>query len=268
MHSYICTTCGVAYPPSAEPPAVCKICDEERQYINSAGQAWTTLAELEANNRNDIREQEEGLHGICTTPQIAIGQRALFIEQPGGGVLWDTTPLISRDTVDFIKARGGLRAIAISHPHFYGTMADWSERLGNVPVYLHEDDRQWAMRPATNTVFWSGETHDLGDGVTLVRCGGHFEGSTALHWAGGAAGKGALFTADTIMVVPDPRWMSFMRSYPNAIPTNAKTVRRITTAVAPFAFDRMYGGWWDRICPTNAQSRLAASAERYIAAIS
>ena len=70
------------------------------------------------------------------------------------------------------------------------------------------------------------------------------------------------------MVNPDPRWMSFMRSYPNAIPVNAATVRRITGKLEPFAFDRMYGGWWDRVCATDAKARMRKSAERYIAAIS
>ena len=58
------------------------------------------------------------------------------------------------------------------------------------------------------------------------------------------------------MVNPDPRWMSFMWSYPNAIPVNAATVRHITGKLEPFAFDRMYGGWWDRVCATDAKARL------------
>jgi hypothetical protein len=62
--------------------------------------------------------------------------------------------------------------------------------------------------------------------------------------------------------------MSFMRSYPNALPVNAKTVRSIVGTLEPFAFDRMYGGWWDRVCVSGARARLHASAERYIAAIS
>jgi hypothetical protein len=66
-----------------------------------------------------------------------------------------------------------------------------------------------------------------------VRCGGHFPGSAVLHWADGADGRGALFTGDTIQVVSDRRWVSFMYSYPNLIPTNAATVRQIVAAVAP-----------------------------------
>ena len=40
---------------------------------------------------------------------------------------------------------------------------------------------------------------------TVIRVGGHFPGSCALHWPHGSAGKGSLFSGDTIQVVPDNR---------------------------------------------------------------
>ena len=81
---------------------------------------------------------------------------------------------------------GGISAIAVSHPHFYSSMVEWSRAFGGVPIYLHAADRQWVMRPDKGIVFWEGETRALGDGLTLIRCGGHFDGGTVLHWAGGA----------------------------------------------------------------------------------
>jgi hypothetical protein len=267
VSSFICTTCGVGYAPTERPPTHCAICEDERQYVNAAGQSWTTLAELQETHRNDIRELEPGLFGIGTTPQIAIGQRALFIPQPGGGVLWDCTPLVTGEAVDFINSHGGLRAIAISHPHFYSSMIDWSAALGGVPIHLHEANRDFVMRPSDRISYWQSESLDLGQGLTLARCGGHFEGSSVLHWASGAGGDGVLMTGDTIMVVPDTRWMSFMYSYPNLIPLPAREVRRIAACVESFRFERIYAAWWDRVCRENAKARLAASVERYLAAI-
>ena len=267
MQSYICTTCGVGHAPSATPPSHCAICEDERQYVNGNGQGWTTLAELQAAHQNDIREQEPGLYGIGATPQIGIGQRALYIQQPGGGVLWDCTPLVTDAAVAEIKGLGGLRAIAISHPHFYASMVDWSEAFGGVPIHLHEANRQYVMRLSEHIAYWSGETLDLGQGVTLVRSGGHFVGSSVLHWVAGAGGKGVLMTGDSIMVVPDTRWVSFMYSYPNLIPLPAREVRRIAGTVAPLAFDRIYSAWWDRVLKQDAKARLAASVERYLSAI-
>lgn len=266
MPAFICTTCGVATA-APSPPDRCAICADERQYVNAAGQSWTTLAALRQTHRNDIRELEPGLLGIGTAPQIAIGQRALFIAQPGGGILWDCTPLVTDAAVARIAALGGARAIAVSHPHFFAAMADWSEALGGVPIHLHAELRRHVQQPSPRLAYWQGDSFDLGHGVGLVHCGGHFTGSTALHWAGGAGGKGALFTADTIMVVPDTSWVSFMYSYPNLIPLPARAVRRLAASVAPYDFDRLYGGWWDRVLRADAKARLAASVERYVAAI-
>lgn len=267
MNSYICTTCGVGYAPSVAPPEHCAICADERQYLNANGQNWTTLAELQATHQIEFREQEPGVVGIGATPQIAIGQRMLLIRQPGGGVLWDCTPLVTDAALAEIKALGGVQAIAISHPHFYSSMVDWSEALGGVPIHIHEANRPYVMRPSERVNYWSGETLDLGQGVSLIRCGGHFEGSTVLHWPG-VDGKGVLMTGDTIMVVPDTRWVSFMYSYPNLIPLPAREVNRIVGCVEGFAYDRIYAAWWDRVMKHDAKARVRASAERYVTAIS
>lgn len=267
MQSYFCVTCGTGFPPTNEPPASCPICEDERQYVRAGGQEWTTLAELKRKHRSDLREVEPGLWGIGAEPGIGIGQRALFIAQPGGGVMWDCTPLVTDEAVAKLEDLGGVRAIAISHPHFFTAMNEWSAALGDVPIVLHEALRRHVVHEGPNVTYWSGETHDLGQGVTLVRGGGHFTGSTYLHWAGGASGKGALMTADTIMVVPDSRWASFMYSYPNLIPLPAREVRRIVATTAPFAFDRIYSAWWDRVMAEDAKARLQASADRYIAAL-
>lgn len=267
MPSYICTTCGVGYAETEAPREVCLVCADDRQYVNASGQAWTTLDELREDHVNELREVEPGLTGIASKPQVAIGQRALWIEQPDGGVMWDCTPVITDEALAAIKAKGGIKAIAISHPHFYSTMVDWSRALGGVPIYLHEDNRDWVMRPDPAVEFWTGETKEIAAGITLVRVAGHFPGSTVLHWADGAEGRGVLMTGDSIMVVPDTRWVSFMYSFPNLIPMNAKGVERIVKAVKPFAYDRIYSGWWDRVLDHDAKAAMGRSADRYIAAI-
>ncbi len=87
-----------------------------------------------------------------------------------------------------------------------------------------------------------------------------------LHWRDGADGRGVLLSADTIHVVADPRWATFMYSPPNAIPMSASKIRRIVAAVEPFAYDRIYGGFGG-IMDGNAKAKVHASAERYIRAI-
>jgi glyoxylase-like metal-dependent hydrolase (beta-lactamase superfamily II) len=264
---YICVTCGVQHADSAHPPERCAICEDDRQYVGREGQRWTTLKEMQTTHRNQLDVEGPELISIGTEPKFAIGQRALHVRTADGNVLWDCISLIDDRSVGAIQALGGVTAIAISHPHFYSSMVEWSRALGNVPVYLHAADGEWVMRPHSAIVFWHGETHELAPGLTLIRCGGHFPGGTVLHWAGGAQGRGALLSGDVIQVCPDRKSVSFMYSYPNYIPLNATAVRRILAAVEPFAFDQIYGAWFGQNIGANAKQVLRRSADRYIAAI-
>jgi hypothetical protein len=74
-------------------------------------------------------------------------------------------------------------------------------------------------------------------------------------------------TGDIAMVAMDRRSVSFMYSYPNYIPLNAAAVRGIANVVAPLAFDRIYGAWWDRNIAGDAKALFDASVRRYLAAI-
>ena len=123
-----------------------------------------------------------GLTGFAVEPGFAIGQRALLVREADGCVLWDCVPLVTPEAIAHVRSLGGLKAIAVSHPHFYGAVADWSEAFGGVPVYLHGDDRQWITRPHPAIVAWSGESHRISDDIALVRTGGHFAGGTIMHW--------------------------------------------------------------------------------------
>ena len=266
MPNFICTTCGVQYTESDEPPTECSICTDERQFVGWTGQQWTTLANLRESHRNVVRLEEAGLFGIGTEPSFAIGQRALLITRPEGNILWDCIPLIDDGLVEMVKGIGGISAIAISHPHYYTGMVEWS-RAFDCPIYLHAADRQSVMRPDSAIEFWEGDTRELGKGITLLRCGGHFEGGSVLHWPEGAGGNGVILSGDILQVVQDRRWVSFMYSYPNLIPLPASTVRRIVDAVESFEFDRIYGAWWGKTVFTDAKEAVHRSPDRYIRAI-
>lgn len=265
MTAWICATCGVQHADTARPPEVCAICADERQYVPPGGQRWTALDELAAaGHRCDARELEPGLLGIGVEPQFGIGQRALVVRTPAGNLLWDVPGFLDRHAIDRVREFGGLAAVAASHPHFYGVMTEWSHAFGGVPILVPEADREWVMRPDPTVELWSG-TREVLPGVTLVQCGGHFAGSAVVHWRDGAEGAGALLTGDTITVVPDLAHVSFMRSYPNLIPLPPEEVHRILAAVAPYAYDRMYGGWWGRVIPGGAKAAVRRSADRYVA---
>jgi len=261
----MCMTCGVQFAPSSAPPSRCDICEDERQYVGWSGQQWGTLDDLQRDHINEIRD-DLGLTGIGTKPGFAIGQRALLVRSPGGNLLWDCITLLDDATADSVRQLGGVHAIAISHPHYYSSMVEWSRRF-NAPIYLHAADREWVMRPDDAIEFWSEEIKLLWDGMTLIRAGGHFAGGTVLHLRSGAEGKGALLAGDILQVAQDRRWVSFMYSYPNYIPLPASEIDRIVAAVEPFEFDRIYGAWWDRNVESDAKAAVRRSAERYKTAL-
>ena len=267
MPNYICMTCGVQHAATDAPPEHCPICEDDRQYIGVKGQRWTTIDEMQKEYHNRIEQVDPNITGIGTVPGFAIGQRALLIQTPEGNVLWDCISLLDDATLEAVRALGGISAIATSHPHTIGSLVEWSHAFDNAPIYWHVDNHDWVMRPDPNFVFWTGEASELIGGLTLIRCGGHFPGSTVLYWPDGAEGRGALLTGDTMQVAQDRRHVSFMYSYPNMIPLNAKTVQNIVESVEPHGFDRIYGGWWDLIIKSGAKAAVKRSAERYIQAI-
>jgi glyoxylase-like metal-dependent hydrolase (beta-lactamase superfamily II) len=264
MPIWICATCANHYPEGGSPPAACVICSDERQWVPASGQRWTTPEELAAaGHRGEVREVEPGLLGIGVDPPVAIGQRALLVRTAEGNLLWDPPGYLDELSVQAVADAGGLRAVAASHPHFYGSITEWG-RIFDAEVLLSEADAAWLTRPPERPpVTWSGSLTVL-PGVTLVQCGGHFPGSAVLHWAEGAGGAGALLSGDTIFVTPGEDRVTFVRSAPNRLPLPERAVRRVVEAVRPYAFDRIYGGWWKPVLRRDARAVVERSAERYI----
>lgn len=186
MPLHLCETCGTQYAETPAPPEHCPVCEDERQYVGWNGQRWTTHEALARKYTLRI-EEDAGLLGLSLPSDFAIPQRALHLPTDAGRLLWECISLVTDEAVTALKARGGVDRMVISHPHFYTSMVEWSEALGGVPILLHEADREWVRRPSANIRFWSGDVLRLSEDVTLIRCGGHFPGSTALHWKRGRA---------------------------------------------------------------------------------
>jgi glyoxylase-like metal-dependent hydrolase (beta-lactamase superfamily II) len=259
MERLICVACGTQFPDAPEPPPACPICADPRQYVPPEGQRWTTLAELRATHANAVRREGE-LVGIGSEPKFAIGQRALLVPYGASNLLWDCVSLFDEASAAEIERRGGLAAIAISHPHYYSSMAEWAEHFG-CPIHLHAADAEWIMRPDPAIAAWDGDTLELDHGVTLIRGGGHFRGATMLHR------PGMLLSGDVIQVIPDRSHVAFMWSYPNLVPLPEETVRAVAGSVEPFEFDAIYGAWWGTVVAPGAKDVVRRSAERYARAL-
>jgi hypothetical protein len=257
---YICTTCGVQYPPSDTPPRTCKICEDDRQYVNPHGQSWTILTELKHQHKNVIEQVAPNLYAIYTGPAFGIGQRAHLLVTPGGNILWDCISLIDDETIAAVNKLGGIKAIALSHPHYFSTMVEWSKAFDDATIYINAHDEEWLTRRDAPLNLWSRQELKLWDGISLICCGGHFPGGSVLY---SPQNEGMLLIGDVIQVSPDLKTVSFMYSYPNLIPLPKKDLLQIQDAVSHVKYQSMYGAF-GRYILKDAMAAMEFSVKRYL----
>ncbi|KAL8951986.1 MAG: hypothetical protein Q9222_002078 [Ikaeria aurantiellina] len=288
----ICKACGSQYDAikGEHPKHSENTLQDPRQFVPPSGQQWTNLRSVRESHKNKWKQDAVNpkIWSIWTEPKVrnnecfgsdyvpdhtslkfAIGQRAILVENTNGNVLWDLITLLDDSTIEFIKSRGGLKAIVISHPHFYTTYIEWAQTF-DCPVYLSTEDKEWLCRGLptdVNTIFIGGtvKATEILPGVTAITAGGHFPGSLVLHW------DDHLFIADTIMTVPVSQLLAFFAfnirlirtqsaytphprppgqtsytfqwSIPNMIPLGPDDIWSIWQAMKPYDFHTTFGGF-------------------------
>ncbi|KAI9009903.1 beta-lactamase-like protein [Gaertneriomyces semiglobifer] len=264
----ICVACGTYYPRSGSLARTnCAVCDDERQYIPVDGQSFTTLSAMRQHQDRIVFSQvEEGIYALTVEPKFAIGQRAYLIQTENGNVLWDCIPYLDEEAIQKITELGGIRSIIISHPHYYSAHKVFSDAFG-CQIFAHVHDRFWTDNAGSTITLFEEPTYSPLPGVTAIRCGGHFAGSTVLHVKRPVPdnmNRAILFTADTIMVNADRKSFSFMYSYPNYIPLPPEDISGIWEAVYPFEFDDAYGAFQNQFVKGEARRKVWESARRYL----
>ncbi|KAI8719816.1 Lactamase-B domain-containing protein [Fusarium sp. LHS14.1] len=254
----VCVTCGTQFPTDDRSKVkTCHICDDPRQFVPASGQSFSTLEELGKTHRNEFTPcpADSRLTFISSTPKLAIGQRAILIQTPEGNILWDCISLLDEETISRIQALGGLRAIVISHPHFYSTHVQWARAFG-CPVYLSAEDARWATMASAHQIPLASTETELVSGVKAIKLGGHFPGSMVLLF------DGRLLIADTLMTTasgvggwevdatgtsrskpPGLNSFSFLYSIPNFIPLNLDEMSRMWGILKKYEFRATYGGF-------------------------
>ena len=255
----ICVACGTRY--TEEGPAFCAICTDERQYVPATGQKWTSYNELSQVRTIRFGKSVANVYNLRISPTFGIAQRAHLIVSPGGNILGDCLPFLDETTIAFIHSKGGLKGIAISHPHYYSLMAAWAETF-DCPIYLHKADSEWVLDKTDHIKFFAGDKQVLWDGMEIIHTGGHFAGSTILH-VSGIGDKGSVFVGDTLQVAISKQFISMMYSYPNMIPLPLKEIERISEIVMRLSFDSLYGAFEWQDVHTGAKGLFERSVNRY-----
>lgn len=269
----ICTACGTQYPTAdRQQQSRCFICDDPRQFTPPSGQSFTTLGSIVsslAGYKNVFRryDKDDRLTFIYTTPKFAIGQRCILVRTPAGNILWDCITLLDDATVEEISKLGGLKAIVISHPHYYSTHLQWA-RAFDCPVYLAAEDKQWLVQtdPSRQVFMAPGTTEQRitvsgqDTGAVALKLGGHFPGSLVLLFGG------HLLVADTLLTTPAGigSWeadavgnrreghlgrpegansFAFMWSIPNMIPLSPEEISGMWDVLGRHEFQSTHGAF-------------------------
>jgi glyoxylase-like metal-dependent hydrolase (beta-lactamase superfamily II) len=209
-----------------------------------------------------IGQINENVYELEITPRFAIGQRAFLIISKNGNILWDCFPLLNAPTIEFIKAKGGLRGIAFSHPHYYSNMKDWAKTF-DCPIYIHKSDEKWIMERGEKLYLWEGEELPLWDDIRMINIGGHFPGSSILH-VPFLSKEGTIFVGDTVYVSPSMKHMAVMFSYPNRIPLPKEEVRKVKKRFDKVPFDKLFGFYSYQNVTQNPKSIMEAFMNRYL----
>ena len=257
----ICSTCGTYYLTESV-PALCTICSDERQYIPEGGQSWIKPEDLLYKHSIKLNKIQDRLYELEINPMFSIGQRAMLVLSDEGNVLWDCIPMLDEMTIEFIKSKGGLKAIAFSHPHYYSNMNDWAEVFG-CPVYIHENDKNHIMQHGKNICLWKGDELALWDGIKIMLIGGHFAGSSILL-VPFLSNQGAILCGDTLFLSPSKKHFSVFWSSPNRIPLPLSEIKRIKHRMASIPFDTFYGYIKTQNLNTDVKKIFEESMKKYI----
>lgn len=232
---------------------------DPRQFVPPNGQSWTTHEKLLHESHSNVitHLQDQGLSNVWTIrtePKVGIGQRCFFLTTPNGNVLWDCITLLDLATIDFINKRGGLKAIVISHPHFYSTHLRWAETF-RCPAYISAEDVEWCVQQDLQhrRRLIESPALEILPGIHVIKLGGHFPGSSVLRYeeSGSKPEDAHLFVADTFLTTPSALYhvdrqpgttsYSFLWSIPNAIPLPPATISAMWQKLKPWAFSSTHG---------------------------
>lgn len=259
----VCTACGTQFPTrDRHKLTTCYVCDDPRQFTPPSGQSFTTLADIRSSHKNEFHpySKDDRMTFIVTTPKLGIGQRGILIKTPVGNIMWDCITLLDEDTITKINDLGGLKAIVISHPHYYSTHVEWAEAF-DCPVYIAAEDKGWLTQTDPHQILVNTTEHELkikGDqtGVKIIKLGGHFPGSLVLLF------EKHLMIADTLLTTPAglgswktdavgtprerPAGMNsfvFMWSIPNFIPLAPGEITRMWDILKQYDFTSTHGAF-------------------------
>lgn len=270
----ICITCGTQFSGNVSTPEICPICIDDRQHVPPCGQKWISRDDLKKNYQVSLQSMP-GLSGgqsapatsvyrLKVDPHFALNNRAILIKSKSGNILWDCIPVLDEAAIDSIKSMGGLKAIAISHPHYYSNMNDWAAAF-DCPIYVHHLDAEWVMDKGPHINYWQGDELSFFDGIRMIHTGGHFRGSCVLQVPDLSA-SGTIFCGDSLYIARSKKHTAVMYSYPNQIILPRADFAAFEKRMSAIQFDSLIGAFDHQELSGNARTIYESSMQGYKAA--
>ncbi len=232
LQMYSCTNCGHWQRWFAE-PASCPVCTDVRNAVPEDGWCFRSAPDVAARSTTVWSDVAPGVTGYTVRPQLGLGTTGWVIDTPQGQVAWEGAGHYSPAALDHLRQRGGLYAAASSHVHGYGALWQLQDELQPPVVAVGVEDLAWTK--AFRVTWPTDARHELADGLTMYRTGGHFPGHAVLH----DEARRILFVGDLIKVDLDgtvPVALSSHKAYHAQIPLSHDEIRAARAVVAPLDF--------------------------------
>ena len=259
MPAWICAPAR-AVPRHRRASGRCPICEDERQYVG-----WPASMDDDGRDRRRhtvvVREEEPDLIGIGVKPPSASASGPCWCA-PRTGTCCGTA---SRCSTRRARARSPSWAASTQSACRIRTSTPRTSTSPTPSTRASSSRAPTAVDPATLAAHRAvRRRHRPGARRHARPHRGHFDGAAVLHWPAGSDGRGALLTGDTITVVQDRDWVSFMWSYPNLIPLAEARSRDRPTASGGSASTASTAAGGDG-CVGRRRAAIRRSADRYIA---
>ena len=234
-------------------PARCPICDEPRQFVPPSGQAWTTHESLVAAPYQFISAARARPHRHRQRARIRHRAARAVHSHRDGNVLWDCISLLDEATISIVKASRRPHR----HRHLASALLRVDGGMGACLRRTHSSARRRSpMGHASRSSDQVLERRYAAAGprryADLLRRPLRRRHACCTGRKAGAAAA-SLLSGDIVQVIPDRKFVTFMRSYPNMIPLSAPSVERIGAMLEPYDFDVIHGAWFDRTIPHDGK---------------
>ena len=238
LPAYVCRNCGF-WQRDFSRPTNCPLCKDARHVLPVGGWDFYNLEEASEAFPMHWEELLPGLWRFWNDPVDGIGSHSYLIQNKLGNIIFEGATVYSNEALEKLKALGGVRFAAASHPHTYGALWQLQDHF-DANIALHVADFSWSTALRVTHPF--DEELELLPKLRLLPAGVHFAGQAFLH----DEEHGVLFCGDALKFDLDednPRYavsISSHKSFVRSVPLTPRETASYRQVFRQYTFDKTY----------------------------